>query len=81
MIPAPLAWLTRGARSRLFWGLRPQTPYTLPRGGPMIPAPLAWLTRGARSLHTGRLSQSISKLLDRFEAGLAPVEQPDSRLP
>jgi len=29
----------------LIWGLRPQTPYTLARGGPAIPAPVAWLTR------------------------------------
>ena len=34
-----------GASAFLIWGLRPQAPYTLARGGPTIPTPLAWLTR------------------------------------
>ncbi len=50
--PAPLAWLTRSARSLLkSGGFAANPPYTLARGGP-CPAPLAWLTRSARSLLT-----------------------------
>ena len=53
--PAPLAWLTRFARSHpahglCSRGLRPPSPPTARSRGPRRPAPLAWLTRFARSI-------------------------------
>ena len=33
-IPAPFRWLTHCAPSRVSWGRRPQTPYTVTRGAP-----------------------------------------------
>src|SRR5215207_1503826 len=38
----------RPSSSVLIWGLRPQTPCTVTRGG-REPAPFRWLTRAARS--------------------------------
>ena len=43
--PAPLAWLTRSARSRYTGDFVPRTPLHARSRGPQRPAPLAWLTR------------------------------------